>query len=288
MTGLLVVNSFYGGSKMADIVQYLTRSASRHGITLIDCGSAELMHNYGELMPLKGAYDFVLFWDKDVVLARMIEDVGIRVFNCARAIEECDNKALTYIKLRNAGVRMPETVVAPLTFEGVGYNDMDFLLDAGVKLGFPMVIKELYGSFGQQVYLAHDANEAGEIVAGLGHKGFLMQKFIESAAGRDVRVNVVGNKVVSAMMRINENDFRSNISGGGHAEKLEVTDEIADLAVRACDALRLDFAGVDVLLSDKGPMVCEVNSNLHFKSSIDCTGVDVSDHIMKYIGEMCG
>ena len=112
-----------------------------------------------------------------------------------------------------------------------------------------------------------------------------MQELIRESIGRDVRVNVVGDKVVSAMERYNENDFRSNISNGGSMKKIVLTPEIEVIAIKAAEIIGLDFAGVDVLFGNDGPIVCEVNSNPHFKSSLECTGVDMSEKIMDYIAE---
>jgi RimK family alpha-L-glutamate ligase len=184
---------------------------------------------------------------------------------------------------------MPRTIIAPKTFDGVGYTDYSFLTVAGEKLGFPMVVKEAFGSFGKQVYLAENATQLREIVEGLGAKPFLMQEFIASSRGRDLRINVVGGKVVGVMLRENERDFRSNISGGGRGKSYSPTKEQVDIALQACEALGLDFAGVDVLFGEGGePLVCEVNSNPHFKSSLKYAGVDVAREIIRYVkGAVC-
>ena len=111
-----------------------------------------------------------------------------------------------------------------------------------------------------------------------------MQKFVKSSRGRDIRVNVVGGKVVCAMERHSENgDFRSNVTLGGSAKACSLSKEQKDIAARACRALGLDFAGVDVLFGENGPLICEVNSNPHFKSTLDATGIDLAGVIMKYI-----
>jgi ribosomal protein S6--L-glutamate ligase/gamma-F420-2:alpha-L-glutamate ligase len=175
-------------------------------------------------------------------------------------------------------------VIAPKTFEGVNYCKKDFLKKSVELLGLPLIIKEAYGSFGKQVYLATSYEEAEKIVDGLNGKEFLMQEYIRSSHGRDVRVNVVGSKVVSAMLRYNENDFRSNISSGGSMRPISLTKAQEAVALQACQTIGLDFAGVDILFGEKDePIVCEVNSNPHFESSYRCTGVDMSVNIIEYI-----
>ncbi len=286
-TGWLIVNAFLTAEKYATMYALFQRSAQKHDVTLrlktnADCavvvGREDAL--FAEEKP-----DFILFWDKDVSLARRLEKTGVPLFNSATAIELCDDKIRTAETLAQAGVPTPDTVIAPKTFENIGYNDFHFLKRAGETLGYPMVIKEAYGSFGAQVYLAETEEKAQEIINRIGHKNCLLQKFIKESAGKDIRVNVVGDKVVCAMLRHNETDFRSNVSGGGKASAVTLTDEQEKLAIDACKALALDFAGVDVLLGKKEALVCEVNSNPHFKSALDCTGVDVSEYIVRYITE---
>ena len=111
-----------------------------------------------------------------------------------------------------------------------------------------------------------------------------MQEFIACSKGKDIRVNIVGGKAVAAMLRYNDNDFRSNISNGGKSKPIALTAAQERAAIAACEAVGADFAGVDILLGET-PLVCEVNSNPHFKSTLDCTGVDLSEYILRHIAE---
>ena len=281
MLGWLIVNGFLGSNKFNELYNYLQNSANEYGISLQIKSNDELV---GELSSgFEKLPDFAIFWDKDVYLAKRLEESGVRLFNSATAVEICDNKILTALTL-NDKVKTPKTIIAPKTFEGVNYSDKTFLKNATKELGFPLIIKEAYGSFGHQVYLANDYLSAEKIVDRLGHKDFLMQEFISSSYGKDVRVNVVGGKVVCAMLRYNENDFRSNISSGGKMKKIVLNSKQEELAVKVCSIIGLDFAGVDILFGENDqPILCEVNSNPHFKSSLECTGVDMSKEIIKYI-----
>lgn len=284
MNAWIVVNGFISSEKFRELYAFLSRAAEKRGIAIKLKTSDSLTLPIGEKITDGERPDFVLFWDKDTSLARRLESEGVRLFNSAEAIAICDSKALTAERLAGK-VATPKTVIAPKTFEGVGYCNTEFVEDAARALGLPMVIKEAYGSFGQQVYLADTLDEAKSIVTSLGHKDFIMQEFIAESRGRDVRVNVVGGKVVSAMERYNDNDFRSNITNGGKMRKCELSPEAEAIAIKAAELIGLDFAGVDVLYGKDGPIVCEVNSNPHFKSSLDCTGVDMSEKIMEYIKE---
>ena len=281
MLGWLIVNGFLGSNKFNELYNYLQNSANEYGISLQIKSNDDLV---GELSSgFEKLPDFAIFWDKDVYLAKRLEESGVRLFNSASAVEICDNKILTALTL-NDKVKTPKTIIAPKTFEGVNYSDKTFLKNATKELGFPLIIKEAFGSFGHQVYLANDYQSAEKIVDRLGHKDFLMQEFISSSYGKDVRVNVVGGKVVCAMLRYNENDFRSNISSGGKMKKITLNSKQEELAVKVCSIIGLDFAGVDILFGENDqPILCEVNSNPHFKSSLECTGVDMSKEIIKYI-----
>ncbi len=280
MKGWLVVNGFLQSNKFDELYAFLGRAAVSLGIDLEKKTSTEL---FGCVDALVDKPDFVLFWDKDYALAKRLENAGIRCFNSAEGVRLADDKTLTALAL-SGKVKTPKTMIAPLTFEGVGYIDLFFLARAEMELGYPMVVKEACGSFGKQVYLAKNEAELRALVAGFGYKPFLLQEYIACSAGRDLRINVVGDRVLCAILRENDSDFRSNITGGGKARAYKFSAAQADAAVAACRALGLDFAGVDVLFGEGGePLVCEVNSNPHFKSTYDCTGVDMSVEILRYI-----
>ena len=285
MTGWLVVNKFLASAKFSEIFEWLEDSAARHGIELIRVTNAELMNVPGRGGRAEGRPDFVLFWDKDVRLAERLEADGFRLFNSARAIETCDDKSLTYVRLKKSGVPMPETLIAPMTFHNIGYTDYEFLRSAKDALGFPMVVKESYGSFGKEVYLARDMNELREIVQSAGGRPLIFQEYVKSSHGIDIRINIVGGEVIASMLRRSVNgDFRANVTNGGKMETYTPTDGEAALAIRSCEALELDFAGIDILFGADGePVFCEANSNSHFKNIYDCTGINVADAMFKYI-----
>lgn len=286
-TGWLVVNGSLTAQKYGQLYTMLQAAAKKRGVSLVQKAGDTLACALGEEQnawsPLP---DLCIFWDKDISLARRLETLGVPVYNNARAVEACDNKILTAEILSKNGIKTPKTIPAPMTFEGVGFPRLAFLDAAEKTLGYPMIVKEAYGSFGAQVYLANTRAEAETIVQKIGHKPFLMQAFIAESRGRDIRVNVVGGKVACAMLRYNEKDFRSNVTAGGKTENIALTVAQEQAALAACKALGLDFAGVDVLFGAGGEaLVCEVNSCPHFKSSLDRTGVDLSEHIMDYIAE---
>ena len=181
MNGWLIVNGFFSSEKFSDIYSLLTNAAEKRNVKLIIKNTVELSSSLGDNSPFFPAPDFVLFWDKDLSLARRIEKAGIRVFNSARAIELCDDKTLTADTL-SGKVKMPETLIAPKTFEGVKITD-EFLIKAEKTFDFPMVVKEAFGSFGKQVYLVKNREELRNIVDKIGFKPFLIQEYIKSSCG---------------------------------------------------------------------------------------------------------
>ena len=281
-TGWLIVNGSLQLKKFENLYALLKNAAQKQGVSLILKSNDELVFPVDEKIDLP---DFALFWDKDIPLARRLEFLGLRLFNSRQAVEICDDKILTAEALVKDGVPTPTTIVAPKTFENIGFSDFAFLQKAENSLGYPMVIKEANGSFGAQVYLAQNRAKAEEIIRKIGFKPFILQKFIAESSGRDIRVNVVGGKVVCAMERQNPNDFRSNISGGGSGRKIALTEKQEEIALRACRAVGAEFAGVDLLFGKDTPLVCEVNSNPQFQSTLDATGVDLADYIIQYIKE---
>ena len=281
MKAWLVVNSFMDNQKFINLYELLSVAFRKQNVSLEIKTASDISLEVGERIQNKP--DFALFWDKDIYLAERLEKEGVRLFNSAKAVLLCDNKILMYQELVGKGIRIPRTFIAPKTFEGLNYSKRDFLNNVIKVIGFPIVVKEAYGSFGEQVYLANDEKSLNDIINQIGYKDFLMQEFIASSKGRDIRINVVGDKAVVSMLRQNDNDFRSNISSGGHGEKYEPNKEYLELAVKAAQALGLDFAGVDVLFGEDGPIICEVNSNPQFASTLKATGINLADYIARYI-----
>lgn len=267
MTGFLVINHFLQGEKYDTLHKALTKSAEKFGIELLIKTNQEMI--FEEKKP-----DFVLFWDKDVSLALLLEGRGIPVFNCAKSIALCDDKAKTYLALDGI-VPQPETIIAPMSFFNSDYSEF---ADKAIQiLGLPLVYKECFGSFGEQVYLCTTKEE---VLSHTNGRPFLLQKFIEQSYGEDVRLEIIDGKCAAAMKRYNKNDFRSNITNGGSAQPYSPTENEIELAVNACNALGLSFGGVDIL---NGGLVCEVNSNAHIINLKNTTGIDIAPLIFESI-----
>ena len=288
MRGVFVSNAYLRGEKFSEPGRMLSAAAEELDVTLDLVTNADLRIPIGDRVATEralGDADFVLFWDKDVRLAANLEVCGFPVFNSAQCISVCDDKCLTHLVLANEGVPSIDTVSCPMSFSE--YDDLSFLRSAADTLGFPMVVKDCFGSFGQQVHLARDMDSLEGMFAGP-YRPRILQRYIE-CSGSDIRLEVVGDDVVEAVRRHGpEGDFRSNCTIGGGMERYEPTPEEMELALRAAEAVGADFCGVDVIVSEEGPVVCEVNSNAHIRNLYECTGRDVSYDILLHIIDAVG
>lgn len=267
MKGILAVNHFLNTKKFSALHRHLLESAKRQGIRL------EIKTNLELLLDVPPA-DFVLFWDKDTNLARKLEQAALPVFNSAKSIELCDDKAKTCLALDGI-VKQPETLIAPKTFFSADFSEF---VDAAVqRLGLPLVFKECFGSFGEQVFLCKTKEE---ISAHITERPFILQKFIAESSGRDVRIEVVGGRIAAAVRRENKNDFRANVTNGGRMEPYTPDENEVKTALTACERLGLVFGGVDIL---DGGCLCEVNSNAHIINIMNCTGTDIAPMIFDEI-----
>lgn len=269
MNGILLVNHFLNGEKFNELHSHLVKSAKKQNIDLVIKTNLELANDEVNA-------DFVLLWDKDINLARRIEKGGVPVFNSSSSVAMCDDKARTYIELSGI-VPQPKTLVAPKTYFDVDMSE--FVDNAIACLGLPLVFKECFGSFGEQVYLCKTRED---VMSHITAKPFILQEFISDSAGSDTRIEIVGGRFVSAVKRNNPADFRSNVTNGGTMTPVVPNNKMIETAVKACEVLGLTFGGVDIL--DNG-MVCEVNSNAHIINIMNATGIDIAPVIFDEITE---
>ncbi|CDO01734.1 Alpha-aminoadipate--LysW ligase LysX [Oceanobacillus picturae] len=290
--GWIVYNGSLKGNKFLDFAEWIQEAALKQGssttiyknnelLVSLQTNNIKILSDNSPSLP-----DYVVFADKDIYLAKQLELLGIPVFNRSSAIEVSDDKIATFQQLSQYNIPLPATIVAPKVF----MKDNTHLEDVHIiakELGFPLIIKEAFGSFGEQVYLIHDEDELHKKVLELQGKPYLYQAFISSSFGKDLRLHVVGDQVVAAMKRQSLNDFRANVSAGGTTQTYTPSVQEEELAIAATKAIGADFAGVDLLIGeDEYPIVCEINSNAHIRSMFDCTGINVADHMVQYVLEV--
>jgi ribosomal protein S6--L-glutamate ligase len=211
-------------------------------------------------------------------MVRQFEMMGVYSVNESQAITRSRDKLRSMQILAREGIGLPVTGYAHSTKDIAGL----------IKLvgGAPLVVKLIEGTQGIGVVLA-ETNKAAESVIeafrGL-DAHILVQEFIKEAKGNDIRAFVVGNKVVAAMMRMGkEGEFRSNIHRGGTAHKVRLTPEERSTAVRSAKKMGLRVAGVDMLRSNHGPVVMEVNSTPGLEGTEKATEIDVAGKIIEFI-----
>lgn len=292
--GWLIYNGGLKGPKYEALNKLYQESAFRLGISLDLVANHEVtpfLQTDGPSITFSPLYqkpDFILFLDKDVRLAKHLEHQGFRLFNTSTVIANCDDKILTFEHLSGNGIKLPKTLFSPMFFPGAGPTDVAPFLTLRIEetLGYPLIIKEAFGSFGAQVYLIHNRKELVAKQKELLYIPHLYQEYIASSHGRDVRLYVVGGKVVASMRRYSDTDFRANISHGAHMAPFIPPENFKALALRVTALLGADFTGVDLLWGkEEEPILCEVNSNAHIKNILDCTGINVADFIFRHILE---
>ncbi|MFP4122531.1 30S ribosomal protein S6--L-glutamate ligase [Coleofasciculus sp.] len=211
-------------------------------------------------------------------VVRQFEVMGVFTANESQAISRSRDKLRCLQILSREGVGLPVTGFANST------QDIDGLID--IVGGAPLVIKLLEGTQGIGVVLAETHQAAKSVIEafrGL-DANILVQEFIKEAAGMDIRCFVIDNKVVASMKRQGApGEFRSNLHRGGNAEKIKLTPEERSTAVRAVKAMGLRVAGVDLLRSNHGPVVMEVNSSPGLEGIENATGVDVAGKIIEFL-----
>ena len=278
--GAVIVNSFWrGGDQGASKIAAALRAL---GADVSVLKTDDIFVRIEDGIKSDIALDYAVYLDKDIHVARLLEESGVRLFNTAESIRLADDKMLTHIALAAAGVPQPHTVSSPLLFSP---PEEDTFAERVVStLSLPVVVKECHGAFGKQVYLARDLDALRAIRKELIAAPHLYQEYIECGAS-DIRVIVIGGKAVCQMKRkaTKEGEFRSNAELGGMGVAIPEDSALTALAERAAAALGLCYAGVDILESNRGYLVTEVNSNAHFRLIQEVTGVDVAALYAHYV-----
>jgi [lysine-biosynthesis-protein LysW]--L-2-aminoadipate ligase len=209
---------------------------------------------------------------------RVLNDWGVATVNTYEVANNCGDKILTTSALARAGVPIPRTIVA---------YDNDSALEAIEELGYPVVMKPAVGSWGRLLSRINDRDAAEAILehkvtlGSFHHGAFYIQEYVNKP-GRDIRSFVVGDETICAIYRDSPH-WITNTARGGVATNCSVTDEINDLSVRAARAVGGGVVAIDLLESEDGMLVNEVNYTMEFRNSIDTTGVNIPARIVDYV-----
>jgi len=257
-----------------DIINTLqcTMNITSHRPTVLYHG--ETLTGYDAVIPRIGAS----ITHYGLAVLRQFEMGGVWPLNESVAIGRSRDKLRSMQIFAKHGLGLPVTAFAHDPRQ----------TDEVIKIagGAPVVIKLLEGTQGIGVVLGETHNSAKSVVEAFRgvNVNILVQEFIKEAGSSDIRIFVIGGKVVEAMKRTGaEGDFRSNLHRGGSAKQVKITPEERSTAVRAAKVMGLNVAGVDVLRANHGPVIMEVNSSPGLEGLEGATGLDVAGKIIEFI-----
>ena len=212
-----------------------------------------------------------IFFRLDLLSA--IEEYGIKLINSRESLEIASDKFLTSIYLERYKIPTPKTIICE------NPNDA---IEAFEELGGDIVLKPLYGSKGVGITRINDKGFAENVIFTLSQLNeiFYLQEFIEHN-NRDIRILVLGDKAIAGMYRVSDN-WKTNIHAGARMEPLELTEELKTLAIKAAKITKTEIAGVDIVESEKGLLVLEVNSIPGFTALQKVTDVNLAEEIVSY------
>jgi len=211
-------------------------------------------------------------------ILRHLERLGVKAVNSSHSIEATKDKLYAHQIFAEHGIPTPKTML-------VKHPVNPGIVDK--EIGWPAIVKIMAGSYGKGVYKVESKAHFSDFID-FAHgiktdEAILVQEYMKTQPGSDLRVFVVGGKVLGAMKRSSKDgSFKANITRGGIGENYPVTPEIEELALKVTRSLELEIAGVDLLFGPDGFVVCEANSAPGFEGFERCTGVDVANEIITY------
>ena len=284
MRGLIIVNQTIGHNEYK--IKRFKEESSEMGIALdvfVNDGSLAAIKNNDVVINLPKA-DFVFYLDKDIYLARLLEKAGYRLFNRADFIKMCDDKMLTFIMCANKGIKMPQTIAGPLVYTDLKKDNYKFLDKVIEELGFPMVVKKVYGSLGEGIYLIKSKEELTNLYTEIARNPIIFQKYMNKHPGQSVRVLIINGKVFGSFIRKNPYDFRSNFGDLATSQKLQKPEKYEGFAEKIAEKLQIEYAGIDLLTDENDePILCEINSNAFFEEFEKVTGLNVAKAVLKMV-----
>lgn len=239
---------------------------------------------YYEGKPIGNAFDIIIpRVDKPhpeyaITVLRQFEAMHIFTSETPRAITIARDKLLCAQRFLREDIPFPST--------GFAYSKEDFDSIINTVSGIPLIIKLAEGTEGVGVFLADNLKHAINLLKTFKQLStpLMVQKFIEESSGKDIRAFVCGDRVIAAVQRESQdNDFRANISQGGTAKVIQLTNKEEEIAINAAKAIKINIAGVDLIRSKDGPLVIEINSSLNFsRKYMKDAGVNAANTIIEF------
>ncbi len=247
---------------------------------LVNSGKNDILYYNNRFMPVDAIIPRIgaSVTDHGAALIRQFEENGIYTLLSSEALVLARNKFSCLQKLAANGIGVPTTLL-PAT------SDMAWHMLDKIK-GPPYIIKLAKGTHGVGVLKAASKGDAARLLDTFQQlKGMVMiQEYIAESSGKDIRIIVVGNEIVASMERSSSGgDFRSNLHLGGTSRKIDITEEEAATAIQSAQLMGLEVAGVDLLRSNRGPLVLEVNASPGLEGIEKTTEVDISGRIISHL-----
>ena len=215
---------------------------------------------------------------------RQFERLNVPTLPNSASIEASKDKMYANQIMAQAGLPIPKTMLTRFPCKAETVQK---------QVGFPCVMKVVTGSHGAGVFLCEDAKQfedLSELISSLEAKSsMIVQEYVKESEGRDLRVIVIGGRVVGAMQRKStDGSFKANISRGGQGEAYDVDDQMELLAIQTAKVLDLDIAGVDLLFHSDGYRICEANSSPGFQGFEEALDINVPQKVFDYVKLRCG
>lgn len=213
-----------------------------------------------------------IFFRLDLLSA--IEKIGIKLINSRESLEIASDKFLSSLYLTSHKISTPKTIVCE--------NNID-ALKAYEDLGGDILLKPLYGSKGIGIIRINDKDFAENVLNALGqlNEVFYLQKYVEHY-NKDIRILVIDNQVIAGMHRISDN-WKTNIHAGAKIKPLRINEELKELAIKSAEITKTDIAGVDIMESNEGYQVIEINSIPGFTALQKVTNINISKEIIDFV-----
>ena len=251
---------------------------AKQGVNIIMLDDRKLVFDLEDVPPIDVAFERCVSHSRAVYSLQFLEMAGVLCVNRAEVARVCGDKIETSIRLAQHDIPQPQLRVA--------YTE-ESALEAIEELGYPVVLKPAIGSWGRLLSKINDRSAAETVLehkrllGSYQHSIFYIQEYVEKR-GRDIRTFVVGDECIAGIYR-ESTHWITNTARGAVAANCPITDEIAELSLAAADAVGGGILAIDLLESDRGMLVNEVNYTMEFRNSIEPTGVDIPARMVDFV-----
>ena len=251
---------------------------AQQGVNIIMLDDRKLVFDLESVPPIDVAFERCVSHSRALCSLQFLEMAGVQCVNRAEVARVCGDKIETSIRLAQHDIPQPQLRVA--------YTE-ESALEAIEELGYPVVLKPAIGSWGRLLSKINDRSAAETVLehkrllGSYQHSIFYIQEYVEKR-GRDIRTFVVGDECIAGIYR-ESTHWITNTARGAVAANFPITDEIAELSLAAADAVGGGILAIDLLESDRGMLVNEVNYTMEFRNSIEPTGVDIPARMVDFV-----